>query len=240
MILPDGFETLPGFSIENSAIHFNKINGMDRISFLIYSKTEPVDVKNVTLSFPDSHEGSEVMTKLLGMDESMRKLIAEITPKGIKAVAIMNPTTGVFIILQRPPGGSTGNDGLIRTIEYVYSYIAPDSLSGKLVIIPVVYEEDFDLYPREVVEAVNEFNNLLLKEIKIINNKRFKQLFETYESVRNKLEIMGSNIETMNRSFFDDLKESNVDGIATSELPLLKMLSTLQAVAYELDHVTDS
>ena len=240
MFLPEGFETLSGFSVENSSIHFNKINGMERLSFLIYSKTEPVDVKNVILSAPESQDSSEVMTNLLGMDESMRKLIAEITPKGLKAIAIMNPSTGVFIILQRPPGGASGKDGLIRTVEYVYSYTPLESLNRKLVILPVVYEEDFELYPKEVVEVVNEFNNLLLKEIQIINNKRFNQLFETYESVRTKLENMGSNLENMNRSFFDDLKDSSVDGIATSELPLLKMLTTLQTIESELDHSMDS
>jgi hypothetical protein len=199
-----------------------------------------VDVKNVILSAPESQDSSEVMTNLLGMDESMRKLIAEITPKGIKAIAIMNPSTGVFIILQRPPGGASGKDGLIRTVEYVYSYTAPETLGRNLVILPVVYEEDFELYPKEVTEVVNEFNNILLKEIQIINNKRFNQLFETYESVRTKLENMGSNLENMNRSFFDDLKDSSVDGIATSELPLLKMLTTLQTIESELDHSMDS
>lgn len=234
MFLPEGFETLSGFSVGNTGIHFNKVTLMGKLSFLIYSKTAPEDVKNLILNIPDSQEESEVLSSLLGMDESMRKLIVEATPKGIKAIVVINPTSGVMVVIQRPPGGSSGKDGIIRTIEYVYSYSAQIGTERNIMILPVVYEEDFELYPKEVVEVINEFNNLLLKEIQIINNKRFNQLFETYESVREKLENLGSRIESMNQTFFENLKQSNMDGISTSELPLLKVLSTLQTIEREL------
>lgn len=234
MFLPEGFETLSGFSVGNTGIHFNKINLMGNLSFLIYSKTAPEDVKNLILNIPESQEESDVLSSLLGMDESMRKLIVEASPKGIKAIVVINPMSGVMVVIQRPSGGSSGRDGVIRTIEYVYSYSSQTGTEKSIMILPVVYEEDFELYPQEVIEVINEFNNLILKEIQIINNKRFNQLFEAYESVREKLQSMGSIIENMNQSFFENLKQSNFDGIATSELPLLKMLSTLQTIDREL------
>lgn len=234
--LPTEFTYENGYRIVDSDVRLNKISVKPAnakrgipISFAVYSKTNDTAKNDVIIPGENKEESNYLSTKI-GVDESIRKMLVEIMPKSLKGIVIVNEHQGILMIITKPFGGVTGQSGVIRTVEYLYKLSSNANESSKRVLIfPMVFEEDIQLYPKDVYEVVRDFTLLFMKEIQIINNKRFNQLFDTYEETRNKLETIGSYIEKINQEFYEQLMDSNVDGVVFNEFPLLKLQTMLQS-----------
>lgn len=230
MFLPEGFEVLPGYRLEDTDVVLGKVSGFGS-TFLLYGKVssfEQHEVVNENAFKPSSEDETNILSSQLGVDESIRKLLVELAPKGIKGIVIINKNRGIMTIIQRPPGGSSGGAGVIRTMEFVYKLgPEPNNDEKEMLVLPMMFLEDYDMYPKEVFELVREFNNLLLKELQIINNKRFDNLFASYNSLRERLENIGAYIERVNKEFYDQLLEARTEGILFSEYPILKIQNIL-------------
>lgn len=224
-----------GFEVKDSDIVMNRLSLSGRVAFATYArmKRQEIDYQEITPS--ENSEESNYLSSMLGVDESIRKLILEIMPKSIKGVIISNEHRGVLIVISKPVGGISGRDGVIRSVEYVYKMDKNPTSSRKLVIIPMVFEEDYEQYPEAVVDVVREFSNMIMKEIQIINNKRFDNIFSVYEEVRDSLESLGSYVEDMNRKIVNQFAMNNIDGLLSNEYPLLRIQTILESVKSTLE-----
>lgn len=234
--LPTEFTYENGYKIIDTDIRLNKLSikpstskrGIP-MSFIVYSKTKDT-AKNDVIVPSESREESDYLSSKLGVDESIRKMLVEIMPKSLKGVVIVNEHQGTLIIVTKPMGGVSGQAGVIRTIEYLYKLSNNANESTKRILIcPMVFEEDVQLFPKDVYEVVRDFTLLFMKEIQLINNKRIDKLYDVYESTRIKLETVGDYIEKINKEFYEQLLDSNVDGVVYNEYPLLKIQTLLQS-----------
>lgn len=239
--LPAGFTYNSRFSVVESSITFKKISVADDYLFAVYSNSYLDDgVGEIMLTPAQGLEEADYLSTLLGVDESIRKLISEIASKSIKGVAVVNAHRGVFCVISRPPGGSTGQSGLIRTVEYLYRFPEETYLDkNRLVVFPIVYEEDFEMYPSDVFEIIKDFSLTFMKEVQLINNKRFTRIFDLYDEVRQSVENMGGYVEKVNREFYDQLLHSGTEGVMFNEYPLLRIQTILESARNALKSQTD-
>jgi hypothetical protein len=239
--LPAEFSYSSRYVVADSSISFKKISASDDFMFAIYSNSyQDEGVKDVVITPAQGLEEADYLSTLLGVDESVRKLVSEIAPKSIKGVVIVNGHRGVLCVVTRPPGGSTGQAGVIRTVEFLYKFPAETySDKTRLVVFPVVYEEDFELYPRDVFEVVRDFSLTFMKEIQLINNKRFTKIFDLYDEVRQSLETVGNYVERVNKEFYDQLLRSNTEGLMFNEFPLLRIQTMLESTKNALKSQPD-
>jgi hypothetical protein len=239
--LPAGFSYDARYTVADSSITFKKIGVTDDFMFAVYSNNLADDnVRETVLTPANGMDEADYLSTLLGVDESIRKLISELAPKSIKGVAVVNGHRGVFCVITRPSGGTTGQAGVIRTLEYLYRFPEENYLDKKrLVVFPIVFEEDFELYPSEVFEVVRDFSLTFVKEIQLINNKRFGKIFDLYDDVRQSLETLGVYIERVNKEFYDQLMRSSTEGVMFNEYPLLRIQTMLEATKNSLKSQTD-
>lgn len=242
MKLPENFYVSTGFVLGDSGVAINRIRIGDELVFGVYSKVYNPEIKNMQV-FPsrDVNEGS-VLSHKLGMDESVRKLISEIMPRSVKGIAVVNNLRGIVVVITRPPGGITGKDGIIRTVEYVYKFSPeeiPKDMIGKetsnLSIFPLVYEEDVGMYPEDVASTVFEFSNLMRGEIEKINNKRLANLEALFNKVGDALDSIRDDIEWFDNQFREQIDRSCLDGLVFSEYPLLKIQTSLETALVALE-----
>jgi hypothetical protein len=239
MFLPEGFDTFPGYKISDTGVILGRISGFD-ISFLLYGDETTFslsDISHQRITPPVDEEEINVLSSQLGVDESVRKLIVEIAPKGIYGIAIVNEHRGVLAVIKSAMGGISGGSGVIRTVEYVYKF-SPDNIKDEkqIRVLPLFVQTNFETNPQLVVTKAKEFNTLLLKEIKAINDKRFENLFASYEFLRERLEMVGSFLERINRDFYDQMRESRTEGVMFNEYPLIRLQNLLDGAGRVMDN----
>lgn len=227
----ENFEVTSGFKIEGTDVVFSIVQAFGSTTFAVYGKSlDPFGKPSVLLTIPSSEAEVHYLSSELGVDESMRKLIGDCVPKGIKGVLLVNESRGIAVVIQKPVGGVSGAEGVIRTVEFVYKFDPAPAGITQLSVIPMVYEEDFQMYPKEVYEMVRNFHRTLLMEIQMINNKRFENLFSVYEDVKESLESIGQHIEKLARNHADQIGQADTSAsIGFSEYPLLQIQAKLQA-----------
>lgn len=238
MFVPEGFRIDKGYSLENTDVVLGKISGHG-LTFMLYGDVNTFP-ESTPLQLPSSEDEINVLSTNLGVDESVRKLIAELVPRGIKGVMIVNHSRGIVVIIQRHPGGVSGAPGVIRTVEFVYK-LPPDSMASEttLTILPLLYKEDYELYSQHVLEITKEFQRRILKELQLINNRRFEQLFNSYENIRNQMEAIGFYIERTNKDFYEQLLSGDVEGVVFNEYPLQKLQNMLTKAENVLSHANE-
>jgi hypothetical protein len=239
MFLPEGFDIYSGYKISDTGVVLGKISGFD-ISFLVYGDEGTFSSSDVIhqMVFPASDEEEiSILSSQLGVDESVRKLLVEISPKGIYGIAIINERRGILAVLRNSMGGVSGGPGVIRTIEYIYKFPSDNVKDEKQIhVLPLFVQPNFETSPQLVVAKTREFNTLLLKEMKNINDKRFEKLFSSYETLRENLETVGSFLEKINRDFYEQLMESKPEGVMFSEYPLIRLQNLLDNAVRVLEN----
>ena len=239
MFLPEGFEFFSGYKISGTDVVLGKISGFD-ITFLLYGQesdlTSTEIIHQTVLPAADEDE-MNVLSSQLGVDESIRKLLVEISPKGLYGIAIINEHRGIMAVIRSAMGGVSGGAGVIRSVEYIYKFPSDNVRDEKqLRILPLFIQPNFELHPQTVVAMARDFNTVLMKEIRAVNDKRFENIFASYEKLRERLETVGSRIERMNRDFYDQLLESRVEGVVFHEYPLLRLQNIIDAAADVLNN----
>jgi hypothetical protein len=230
MFLPEGFDFLSGYKISGTDAVMGRISGFG-ISFLVYGQESSLfshELVHQTVLPAGDEDEINVLSSQLGVDESIRKMLVEISPKGMYGIVIVNEHRGILSVIRSAMGGVSGGAGVIRTVEYVYKF-PPDNIKDEkqLKILPLFIQPNFETYPQVVVTMARDFNSLLMKEIRAINDKRFETLFSSYEKLREMLETAGSKIEKMNRDFYDQLLEDRVEGVVFHEYSLLRLQNIL-------------
>jgi hypothetical protein len=239
--LPVGFSYTSRYVVAESSISFKKVSASEDFMFGLYSNSFLDEGFNDIIITPAKDiEEADYLSTLLGVDESVRKLVSEIAPKSIKGVIMVNAHKGVMCIITRSPGGVTGHSGVIRTVEYLYKFPSETYVEKtRLAVFPMFYEEDFELYPLDVFETTKEFLITFMKEIQLINNKRFSKIFDLYEETRKSLESIGSYVERVNKEFYEQLLRSNTEGVMFNEFPLLRIQTILESTKNALRSQSD-
>jgi hypothetical protein len=78
-----------------------------------------------------------------------------------------------------------------------------------------------------------------MKEVQLINNKRFTKIFDLYDEVRQSLETVGNYVERVNKEFYDQLLRSNAEGLMFNEFPLLRIQTMLESTKNALKSQPD-
>jgi len=223
-------KNLKGFAINDTDVVINRINVGGQFVFAEYSKTYIPGLEHVTVFPAENQDEASFLSTSLGVDESLRKMISDIMPKSIKGVVIVNGRKGVMVVITRPPGGVTGKDGVIRTVEYIYKF-SQETFHEKLRIsvLPMVYEEDYRDYREAVHEVSREFTNMFMNELRLVNEKRLDNLGRVFDEVADALSTVGDYLTGVNNTFSQNLEESNIDGLVFNEFPLLKIQTMLES-----------
>ena len=223
-------QNLKGFAINDTDVVINRINVGGQFVFAEYSKTYIPGLEHITVFPAENQDEASFLSSSLGVDESLRKMISDIMPKSIKGVIIVNGKKGVMVVITRPPGGVTGKDGVIRTVEYIYKF-PQESFQEKLrlSVLPMVYEEDYRDYRDAVHEVTREFTNMFMNELVMINKKRLDNLGRVFDEVADSLSNVGDYLTGVSDTFTKNLEESNIDGLLFNEYPLLKIQTMLES-----------
>jgi len=226
MILPEGFEILPGFQVSKTDVVLGKISGPEA-TLLLYgneSVFQSYGIMHQTILPAETDDESNVLSSQLGVDESIRKMLVERSPAGIYGVVVINEHRGIMAVIRKVMGGVSGAPGIIRSVEYMYKFPAENIKDEKQFrVIPLFPYDMYEQYPREVVNTARTYNASILREISLINDERFKNLFSSYERLKEKLETIGSYLERVNKEVYDQLMQSSPEGVLFSEYPLIKL-----------------
>ena len=234
--LPSGFEFTRVYNVKDTNICFGLVRSQsypDGLFHVNFSTGFSNGMFNLVA--PKNEIETSELSSRLGMDESVRKLLLEICPRSIKGIVIENPKERIACILQKPIGGITGSDGMIRSIEHIY--VMPEELQDdncNIQIKPFVYQSDFLTYPAEVVNICVEFLSNVLYQLKQINDKKLENLVESYNLITQYVESIGGEIEKINNNLFEQFKETKVDDLVYNDYKLIKLQSFLSSIASRL------
>lgn len=234
--LPSGFEFTKVYNVKDTNICFGLVRSQTYADGLFHVNFTSEFIDGMfNIIPPKSETETSELSSRLGMDESVRKLLLEICPKSIKGIIIENPKERILCILQKPIGGVTGSDGMIRSIEHIY--MLPEELqneNGHIQIKPFVYQTDFLTYPVDVVNICVEFVSNVLYQLKQINDKKLENLIDSYSLVRQYVESIGDEIEKINNDLFEQFKDTQVDDLVYNDYKLIKLQSFLSSIAARL------
>lgn len=228
--LPPGLKTNRVYSIPNYAVIFEFISyeSSDLDTLVIHRQGGPsASVVSVELKVPETDSAAIFLSTKLGVDESIRKYLIESSNPGIKGVVVENHVDGILCILQKAISGISGKDGMIRTVEHLYSIPTSDPARG-ITITPLYYQDDLDQDPQLIYDISVDYMTSVMTNIKSINDKVLERLFEQYEDVRMITELLGTRLENINDKYYNQLKVGNMWGVLSNEDYMGKLGSSLE------------
>lgn len=212
-----GFLTYEENELDTLAIHLQQSPGESSIELIV----------------PENSSEAMKLSGGLGVDESMRKFLMEMTTPAIKGIVIQNHIRGIMCIIQKPISGISGKDGMTRTVEHVYSTPNPDKSRG-LTLTPMFYVEDLNHAPQFVYDTATEYLSTVMVHIKSVNDKLLDNLYTTYSQIQEYTGKLGERLEKINEEYYNQLKSGDMRGVLSNEESMGRLGSFMTLLAERL------
>lgn len=238
--IPQGLKVTKVYSVPKYQVFFEFLtyeeNDIDTLA--VHIQQTPRE-SSVELGVPGNNTEAMRLSGNLGVDESMRKYLMEMTTPAIKGIIIQNHVRGIMCIIQRPISGISGKDGMIRTIEHVYSLPYPDQSKG-LTITPLFYVEDLNHSPQFVYDAATDYLSMIMSHIKNLNDKILDNLYTTYSQIQEYTAVLGNKLEKINEEYYNQLKTGNMYGVLNNEDSVGRLKSIMMILLEKMKIMTST
>lgn len=216
-VLPQGLKVTRVYSIPNYLVHFEFLSYEENdIDTLVIHRQQNPREEAIDLIVPKTQSDAMKLSTALGVDESMRKFLMEMTTPVIKGLVIQNHIRGIMCIIQKPISGISGKDGMSRTVEHLYSIPVPNPARG-ITLTPMFYAEDLNQAPQYVYDTATEYLTTVMSHIKAVNDRMLDKLYSTYGLIQQFTNMLGERLENINDEYYNQLKSGDMRGVLSNE-----------------------